>query len=165
MSHLSGRDSVEAVNSAIKEATPLVEGVRKLEAARCWTCTSKIIEALGLHGTLRWRCPAGHVWSASLHTARLLAECRECAMERRSSANTGTRWFSASRSPKTCKAGDNGAFHSGGWSRTRGAVAARTARREASSTQTDPSPEIHPFGGDRLKGSAVTRGDFGLSRS
>ena len=72
-----------ALAGAMKDAAPLAAGVRELEAARSWTCTSKIIEALGPHGTLRWRCAAGHAWSASLHAARLLPECRECAMERK----------------------------------------------------------------------------------
>lgn len=71
------------MNGAMKDSTPLLERICELEAARSWTCTSKVIEALGPHGTLRWRCAAGHAWSASLHAARLLAECRECAMERK----------------------------------------------------------------------------------
>lgn len=70
------------LSGAMKDATSLAEGIRNLEAGRSWTCVSKVIEALGPHGTLRWRCAAGHAWSASLHAARLLAECRQCAMER-----------------------------------------------------------------------------------
>lgn len=83
VSLFSGRESGMMLNGAMKDTSPLAEGIRDLEEARSWTCISKVLEALGPHGTLRWRCAVGHAWSASLHAARLLAECRQCAMERK----------------------------------------------------------------------------------
>lgn len=99
-SHLGRRELGMSLIGAMKDATPLAGGIRVLEAARGWTCTSKVIEALGPHGTLRWRCTVGHAWSASLHAARLLAECRQCAMERKHQ-DQGVR--RKSRAPKPAR--------------------------------------------------------------
>ena len=70
--------TLEARMPAAIQSSPLKDLVQSFSYERSWVCLSPVTNGLGLWTILHWKCWEGHSFHASLHHARLMAECPVC---------------------------------------------------------------------------------------